>query len=125
MAMHYALSARTDTEYWRDIQKRKFTKTMPLGVYSLNGIDNLMFRRMENHIYDFEMGGMICIATGMNFFPINKANMQRYMFRHNINNYIDQFQNFYKIWDVIKENRQEKIKNCPSLYKFLKEKYFD
>lgn len=123
VAMHYALSSRTDTEYWKDIQKRKFEKTMPLGVYSINGIDNLMYRRMENHVYDFEMGGMICIATGMNFFPINEANMKRYMFRNNINSYSDQLNYFFDTWNTMKNNRIQNVKHCPSLYEFLKEKY--
>lgn len=123
VSLHYALSARDDTDYWRDIQNRKFPKTMPLGIYSPSGIDNIIFRRMENHIYDFEMGGMVCVATGMNYFPVDKSNMERYMFRHNINNYTEQFDYYFKIWDNIKKDRLEQIKSCPSLYEFLKEKY--
>ena len=123
VALHYALSNRDDTEYWKDIQNRKFTKTMPLGVYSINGIDNLIFRRMENHIYDFEMGGMICVATGMNYFPINKSNMRRYMFRNNIKNYTEHFDKFFKVWNDIKETRIQQTKAFPSLFEFLKEKY--
>jgi tryptophan halogenase len=125
VALHYALSLRDDTPYWQDVRQRKMPKTMPAGLYSTSGIDNLMFRRMEANRYEFEMGGIICIATGMEYFPIDTALMTRYKHKYRYYDMDNVLNQNFKVWGEVKNARTEAVKNCPTLYNFLKERYKD
>ena len=123
VALHYALSLRDDTQYWRDVRQRKMPKTMPLGMYNTSGIDNLMFRRMNTHSYDFDMGGIVCIATGMNYFPIDKSLIERFKHQNQYYDLENELARNFERWTSVKDSRIEAVKNCPTLYKFLEERY--
>ena len=76
VALHYALSHRTDTPYW----KANFNKTWDERLYTLEPTSvytllNHAFLRDENFSFDTQ-GGAHCIATGMNWKP-NDANMAK------------------------------------------------
>ena len=125
VALHYALSLRDDTEYWKDVRQRKMPKTMPAGLYSTSGIDNLMYRKMETNSYDFDMGGIVCIATGMNYIPMDKPLMKRFMHKHQYYDLEDILNKNFDVWNQVKNIRQQSVKDCPTLYKFLEERYKD
>lgn len=124
VALHYALSHRDDTKYWKSCRQRDYPKTMPLGVYSTFGIDNLIYRRHITSVYDNEMGGALCISTGMNFLPYDESTLKRMMFRFQQKNYINHLkENCFPFWEHLINNRKEIAKNAPTLFNFLKDKY--
>jgi tryptophan halogenase len=123
VALHYALSHRDDSEYWRDIRKRDFSKTMPLGIYSTFGVDNIIYRRYVSNIYDNDMGGTLCVATGMNFLPMDYSYLKRISFRFNSYDYVENLQKNFSYWDMLLNQRKEYVKTFPTIYEFLKQKY--
>lgn len=123
VALHYALSHRDDSEYWRDIRKRDFSKTMPLGIYSTFGVDNIIYRRYVSNIYDNDMGGTLCVATGMNFLPMDYSYLKRISFRFNSYDYVENLQKNFTYWDMLLNQRKEYVKTFPTIYEFLKQKY--
>jgi Tryptophan halogenase len=78
VALHYALSHRDDTEYWRDVGAREYSEYM----YNLNvspHSDSFKFassNRMNN--YEFDNGGINCIASGMNYFATDAHALNSY-----------------------------------------------
>ena len=78
VALHYALSHRDDTPYWRSILNTQWSKTMldrlpKLGI----GIDSAV----RNRTFGFQhssMGGLHCIAAGMDWSPTDEISLLRY-----------------------------------------------
>jgi tryptophan halogenase len=124
VALHYALSHRDDTEYWQACRKREWPKSMQLGVYASYGIDDLIQRKYVTHRYDDSMGGTMCVATGLNFLPIDESTVNRVLYRNNALNYLKNLkQNCFPIWDLMLENRKRFVETLPTLYQHLKSKY--
>tara|TARA_E500000318_G_scaffold4074_2_gene4357 strand:- start:2637 stop:4160 length:1524 start_codon:yes stop_codon:yes gene_type:complete len=69
VALHYALSHRTDTQYWKDL----FNKNWTVSFEDLKHVSYAgLFRAMERRHIDYHFsneGGMHCIAAGMNWSP--------------------------------------------------------
>jgi flavin-dependent dehydrogenase len=124
VALHYALSHRDDTAYWQACRKREWPKSMQLGVYASYGIDDLIQRKYVTHRYDDSMGGTMCVATGLNFLPIDESTVNRVLYRNNALNYLKNLkQNCFPIWDLMLENRKRFVETLPTLYQHLKSKY--
>lgn len=124
VALHYAMSHRDKTPYWRAVQKRVYPKNMPLGVYSTYGIDNLIHRKFVTSWFDNDMGGTMCIATGMNLFPLDSSGIKRSLFRNNNKNYLDYARDVCWIkWDTDLNQRNKLADDAPTLYTYLSKKY--
>jgi len=68
VGMHYALSHRDDTAYWKDVGNRTYSKELnDAQPYFVNGYANAAFSKMRD--YMFTGGGLHCIAAGMRWFP--------------------------------------------------------
>jgi len=74
VAMHYSLSHRDDTAYWRDVGSRNYIKNLiqqesqPYHSVFKDAIQ----QRMEAYQYKEDVSGIHCILTGMNWFPQEK-----------------------------------------------------
>lgn len=124
VALHYALSHRDDTEYWKSCKNREWPKTMQLGIYASYGIDDLIQRKYVQHRYDNSMGGTMCVATGLNFLPVDQSTVKRVLYRNGASTYLDNLkENCFPIWDVMLETRRNFVKTLPTLYQHLKSKY--
>jgi tryptophan halogenase len=120
VALHYALSQRTDTEYW----KANFNKEWDNNLISLkksfpSNLKLLSEDRKFNYIFS-SLGGSHCIAAGMNWSPTDLDTL-----KYNLKN---DFYNMKLAWlNSIKKLNRKKEKgelntfNKPSLYKYLKE----
>ena len=73
VALHYALSQRTDTEYW----KSHFNKTWEQNLIDGKAIHTHGFFQAvldRSHRYSFDVnGGLHCIAAGMNWSPTDPS----------------------------------------------------
>jgi tryptophan halogenase len=124
VALHYALSHRDDTAYWKACRNRNFPKTMSLGIYSTFGIDNLIYRKYVSNVYDNDMGGMLCISAGMNFLPYDESTVKRITFRFGQMDYVNHLkEKCFPFWDHLLKTRKQITDSAPTVYKFLKEKY--
>ncbi len=95
VGLHYALSHREDTKYWKDISNRNFSKDMtnlkspPYGGFYSNAND-----KFERQSFP-EVAGINCIGVGMRYLPTDEY----------VNRYSDQL-----------NSKQELIDNLTKLY---------
>tara|TARA_R100001530_G_scaffold87687_1_gene61072 strand:- start:256 stop:1815 length:1560 start_codon:yes stop_codon:yes gene_type:complete len=122
VAMHYALSNRTDTEYWRDIQKRNYK----IEEKFLDNSDfQLAFRnKMEAH-YWHPTGGIPCIATGMDWFPTTLETIQYAHLQTNTEYWKKEWSEVSKHFEKRKRKFKKLAKSCPALYDYLKENIYN
>ena len=63
VALHYALSIRDDTKYWRKNRNKVFDSDIR---NSTGGFNDLYIRKTQN-LKHYGNGGIVCIANGMNY----------------------------------------------------------
>ena len=123
VGLHYALTGRDDTQYWRDCQARNYaSKEMDnLQVTRLVGFQDAAFNKY--HRNEFNDGGFPCIAAGMHWAPVGGPDA--------IYNRVWLTEEDHKImWKKITENLDKKvgewekmIEDCPTYYDYIKEKF--
>jgi hypothetical protein len=97
---------------------------MQLGVYASYGIDDLIQKKYVQNKYDEDMGGTLCVATGLNFLPLDSSSIRRILYRNRSLDYIDHLsEKCFPMWDVMLENRRKFVDSLPTLYQHLKTKY--
>ena len=106
VAMHYALSHRDDTKYWRDVTNKSFYDN-----HITNGFSSTMNSKMTQGETIKNESGVHCICTGLRYFTtdilIDDSNDHH---KRQIN---------YRNEEVIQWN--DSIKDKPILLKYLKE----
>lgn len=121
VSMHYLLSHRDDTEYWRDVTSRSVIDYPTISKHmSLKGFKDAM----DNKMYDFSFpieGGLHCIAMGMNWLPTDFASLKYENLDPDFNLHvyespIKQVEERKKHWNMV-------VKKCPTLYEFLSDFY--
>jgi tryptophan halogenase len=123
VSMHYALSHRDDSEYWRAIGKKSFTTLTPF-VNKMQ-TQGLYFQTMyqKNFIKFFQDdNGINCLAAGMNWNPNDYVTL-RSIFAVGT----DLREEFGLVIMRLAE-RQTKwkraVETAPSLYQYLKDKFY-
>ena len=121
VAMHYALSNRDDTQYWKDVTSRNFMPDIQdTEMASIISLPDLSERYLNIHRYDHSISGMHCIATGLNYFPVNKDIIQRWKHFEGVDAY-QLCQNTFKLWEQFRKNWNKEADNSPTMYQWLKE----
>jgi len=107
--MHYSLSHRDDTQYWRDVRER--------SIAELELVQKVMKVKHIDHYFTID-GGMHYIATGMNYDPISMTDIltKQYELDTDI---IDE--KYVATFDTNKNRWKNNAKKELTLYKFLKE----
>ena len=120
VAMHYALSQRTDTKYWKENFNKEWSRHLiDLKRDLTEGfVTNAI---TKNSLFQFEKSeGLHCIAAGMNWPPtdlesmlyLNKINKKEWI--RAFKPCIDNLNKQKKLWD-------KSVKSSPSFYSFMKE----
>lgn len=121
VALHYALSIRNDTEYWKANANRNYSPGMPtlepetaIGFYKLQGA------KMFESRHDSELAGINWISVGMNYFVADKTSVT---IRQNLRkeNFRITYDPIFRMWEERKSRWRETAKNFGSLYQYLKE----
>jgi len=124
VAMHYALSNRDDSEYWKDINKKEFQPMVAnCTPHQHLGFAELAERKINISRYE-PNAGINCIATGMNYFPVDSNLIEDWAFFDNIDYYEQTKSVFYK-WDVLKSIWQQEADTSPTMYQYLKENIYN
>lgn len=120
VALHYALSHRDDTPYWRDIGNRNYEPVMQ----TVNEHVDSAFTRAADakmHNYGFKgLGGIPFISSGMNYFPTDPESLYAYNFISR-EDWEQKFKSAAANLDKKKAQWKEIVKNCPTMYDYLKE----
>lgn len=127
VALHYALSHRDDTEYWRDVTSKAFTgwDNDPYTPYmgKADAFNNMIWRYMDEWGHPYGMQGITYIATGMQIFMINKARFMNLSYRTD-RNLVEEVNTVSAIWERRKAKWKEAAKKSPTLKQFLEDNFY-
>ena len=124
VASHYALSHREDTEYWRDVNKRQYSKEIvDMKAPFYLGIDRLVYGKLKD--YNIAGLGQRLISIGMRNLPLDKESIEYLDFlgsNENVNKVLTLL--YGKYIDTMNKNKikwNELGKNKIKLVDYLKE----
>ena len=125
VSMHYAMSQRDDTEYWKHVTKNiKYApKIYNLETEFRNNASNTMYRlNVSNELDQTHAGGETFILTGMGLTPISKsqADMARYRYPDALN----EIKNTRNSYLQRKQQILDHVETLPSHYEFLKKEIY-
>ena len=124
VSIHFALSHRDDTEYWRDIMNRSYSKDLTnMEVSWVGGFVNAAFSKLRYNKFK-SIGGLHCIATGMHWFPIDFPTVKFYNFNNDKNYWNKKCKRTIDDMNRVKEKWNDSVKSELSHYDFLKENYY-
>ena len=120
VALHYALSIRDDSEYWRKNRDRVYDSNL---AFSKSGFNDLYLRKTENKAH-YGRGGIIAIAHGMNYnvFTEIDASRRQLGLQENLK---QKCNNFLYDRREKKEKWNNAVKNQLSIYNWLKQNIYN
>ena len=122
--MHYAMSARDDTPYWRDIASKDWAAIDPFpeghGTNFWKSKFNQMWADGRWDLYE----GMNCIATGMNFNPWGWTKERITTGIGTIRTNKDRYQATVDRIEAKVRNWELTAKKCKSTYDFIKDNWY-
>jgi tryptophan halogenase len=119
VAQHYALTNRDDTKYWKDITEKTYKPGVPLLEPSMVPLfDELAQIHINRQRHD-GIGGTHCIATGLNYLPVNKDTIDRWK-HHDGVDYYEYCKETWKTWSMLRKLWQEEADASPTMYQWLK-----
>ena len=119
VAMHYALSHRTDTKYWRHCFNKSWEdKLINLKPSGVSGFLNAVWQRTHNFKFNNQRG-LHCIASGMHWGPTDKQSLIK---DGGINekDFKKEFEPCIKRLNQRKKICEKLVKVKPSLFSILK-----
>jgi len=125
VAIHYALSNRNDTEYWKNnLNKNWCENLINLKTTHLSGL----FAAATDRTHDFHFKpntGLHCIAAGMHWSP---TDLTTAMFLNNfqdVDKYKKEWEPYIQQLNIRKKVWNDLIKNESSLFEFLRDNIYD
>jgi hypothetical protein len=127
VVLHYALSHRDDTQYWRDAQNINVSE-LDGDPYTIHygrsdAFYNMAWRYMDNWGHTIDNAGIPFIATGMNLFMMNKRRVMDLEFRNNTS-YRKPTSDMVDTWNKRKNTWKINAALAPSLMKFLEDNFY-
>lgn len=121
VSLHYALSHRQDTPYWKDITNKMFKDMQDVSHLETSGYFDLASKKFGSGVHDL-VSGMNCVATGLNFFLFNETDLLNNPVLHM--NVLDApIKEFDKKVRLFKLKWETEAALAPTLYEYLKDKY--
>ena len=126
ISLHYALSKRDDTPYWKHVtQNIRFSQTMVDWEPRVrDACKDLAHRNLTGCQYDEGMGGLIYIAAGHGYNPLNRRFLDMRKNRWVINTEYDSSKALNAWKEHVKE-LQVTLDRLPTHYQWLKENYYN
>jgi len=131
VAMHYSLSHRDDTQYWKDIQNKTFTgvDNDPYSYFyskssSFYDLGERYLQKWEFADPSINNGGIPYIATGMQFKLLNDARIAHIQnrFKRDLKEEAKLISNFFS---TRRSQWLLAANDCLSLHDYLKENYYN
>lgn len=124
VALHYALSHRDDTEYWKANLNKQWSNTLINHQANIvDGIDNAV--RQRSFEYRFPRNaGLHCISAGMNWQPTDIYSLLKYNTHTNDGVWKLEAKNFKEFSDTNKEYWNTVVKNFPDYINFLESNFY-
>jgi hypothetical protein len=124
ISLHYGLSSREDTEYWKYVTNNIHysPKILDLEVEFRFNVSDLMYRLNISNELSQELAGETFILAGMNYNPISLSKIQMEIYRNKSVETI--FKDLVFRFVQKKQEILMKIENLPSHYEFLRNKIY-
>ena len=127
VALHYALSHRDDTEYWRDCKNKSFQghDGDPYSPYKgrADAFYDIIWRYMEEWSHPLGNAGIPYIATGHQLLMMNRSRVVNLENRLNTN-LIHETNNRIRWWEDKKQQWNRAATLCPTLEQYLNAKFY-
>ena len=124
VALHYALSHRDDTEYWKANLNKQWSNSLIDRYPVLQiGIDEVVKQRGFDFHFSSD-GGFHCIAAGMNWSPTDVPSLIKGNYNNDMNYWNSVFKTCADNLDRKKNTWNESVRNMESLYEFLKNNFY-
>lgn len=124
VALHYTLSVRRDTNYWRAIAETTYDDDVEYPAPKVGvGFQDLAYRRMDSEEYN-TAGGIHYIATGLRYYAMDEEGLKR---RELVNPMIDHdylLTNFLRERQRLMAKWEAAAEASPTLYEYLKGTYY-
>ena len=122
VSLHYALSERDDTPYWRDNMEREYVNELYNNIEKTDSdFQKTIGSKYLRGAFE-DTAGIKFIATGMNWFPTSKESI---MYINTIDNLdLKAFEESFEVMDKLKKQWNDAVKDKPSLYKYLKDNVY-
>lgn len=124
ISQHYALSRRNDTPYWKHVTGNVTYDPSLLEFNSViqQGNQDLAFRLHRTRKFHPEMSGIIYIAAGMGYNPVDLPYL-----RYEDNRYHERdgyWEEIYALWLEHRAEVMQRIEKMPTHYQFLKDNFY-
>ena len=128
VALHYALSKRNDTSYWRDIANKEFRDPVTNEPNSNNKLriatfHSLIWRYMINWEHPMNLAGITHIAVGQNLNMLNARRVAELEYRERVN-LLNQTKPIIDLWEKKKFAWKEAADRSPTLYQYLNDNFY-
>jgi tryptophan halogenase len=127
VALHYALSHREDTPYWKALKNQEFgtDETDPYATYRGRdeGYYDIMWRYMLEWGHPFGIPGITWVANGMNLKMLNPSRVQAFTVRTGID-YETYAKDLNARWTRRKARWDKKAAAAPTILEFLTKAYY-
>jgi tryptophan halogenase len=125
VSLHYALSHRDDTKYWRDVTTRKYSKEVEeLKLSMIKGFSYASASKNINYKFYDVFGGLPCVATGMNYFPTDPIAIKHQTY-NDVNDYKKDWEPYIKNLEVKRDKWNRIASECPDMYDYLINEIYD
>lgn len=123
VALHYALSIRNDTDYWRANGRRVYSEGLPkLEPQSFQGFYELQHAKMFTNRAPIN-AGITRIAVGMNYPYLDAISARQHEIRDKVDHKVV-MQEWFDMLDKKKEYWKKMAQDEPSLYEYLKNRFY-
>ena len=130
ISQHYALSCRNDTPYWKEVTgsvtySGALTNVANLAniPHAIKSTSDLAFRMHRSRRFDQEMGGIVYIAAGMGYSPV-EPNFMRHEDKRLLET-PEQRKLTYDVWLKHRHDVLAYIQTLPTHYQFLKDTIYN
>jgi len=126
VAMHYALSHRQDTPYWRNnFNKQWSEKVLNLVSDSYAGFSRAIYNRGVDYHFGDPDAGIHCISAGMHWGPTDIPSLIKGNVQPDMDDWKNKWKQIANRLDKRKNNWKKAVKGLPTMYDFLKKNYYE
>jgi len=126
VAMHYALSHRQDTPYWKNNFNKQWSEEIfNLSTSSYYGFKGAIYDRGFNYRFSGIRAGLHCISAGMHWSPTDIPSLMSANTDGDIGTWRSKWKVSTEQLDKRKDEWKKAVKDVPIMYDFLKDNYYD
>ena len=121
VSLHYLLSERDDTEYWKNA--RMMSVENRIDYHPSDSMMDLIQRKFLSGTHD-PHSGIHCIANGLNFNVLTEEKIRSNVYYNRSKDYKSDVDKLLNIWKKRTQIQYEKSMNCQSFIDYIQQKFY-